>query len=229
MSQFLNRVSGISIAATFMVTLFGAAGSSAAAEHQIAGPAASPVASETGFQAPAAQPLTADVQPRSQTDEGIQPLPPETQTVDRQAPAAVAAASLEELVAEQPDTSELTGQMKCLAGAIYFEAKSESLAGQLAVGRVIVARTRSGRFPASYCGVVTQPSQFSFVHGASIPSVNPESPLWQRAVALARIADAGSWQSPAEGALFFHAASVSPGWRMTKARVTQIDHHIFYR
>ncbi len=97
----------------------------------------------------------------------------------------------------------------------------------MAVGRVIVARTRSGRFPASYCGVVYQHSQFSFVRGQSMPSVDAQSHLWQRAVALAKIADAGSWQSSAEGALFFHAASVSGSARMT--RVAQIDHHIFYR
>ncbi len=233
MSKLLNRASGISIVATLMVTLFGAAGSSAAAEHaaasRVSGPTV-PVSNEAGFAAPAAQPLTADVQPHSAADEGIQPLPrSELNTTDSRAPAAVVAASLEELVAEQPATTDLTGEMKCLAGAIYFEAKSESLEGQLAVGRVIIARTKSGRFPSSYCGVVTQPSQFSFVHGSAMPSVDHQSRMWQRAVALARIADAGSWQSPAEGALFFHAARVSPGWRMTKARVTQIDHHIFYR
>jgi len=121
----------------------------------------------------------------------------------------------------------MTDQLKCLAGAIYFEARSESLEGQLAVGRVIVARTKSGRFPSSYCGVVYQPSQFSFVHRQTMPSVNAHSPLWQRAVALARIADANDWQSPAEGALFFHAASVTTNWRAK--RIAQIDHHIFYR
>lgn len=121
----------------------------------------------------------------------------------------------------------MTDQLKCLAGAIYFEARSESLEGQLAVGRVIVARTKSGRFPASYCGVVYQPSQFSFVHHQTMPLVNAHSPLWQRAVAMARIADANDWQSPAEGALFFHASRVTPNWRAK--RIAQIDHQVFYR
>ena len=117
--------------------------------------------------------------------------------------------------------------MKCLAGAIYFESRSETLEGQLAVGRVIIARSRSGRFPSSYCGVVYQHSQFSFVRGQTMPEIKDSSPQWQRAVAVARIADAGDWQSRAEGALFFHAATAPMGGRVT--RVAQIDHHIFYR
>ena len=51
-----------------------------------------------------------------------------------------------------------------------------------------------------------------------------DEPVWQ---AIARIADEGSWESPAKGALFFHARYVSPGWRLT--RVAQVQNHIFYR
>lgn len=140
--------------------------------------------------------------------------------------AEPSARSLAELVAEQPH-GELSREIECLAGAIYFEAKSESLAGQLAVGRVVVARSRSGRFPDSYCGVVYQPSQFSFVRGQSMPSINRSSPQWRRAAAVARIADDGSWKSPVEGALFFHAAHVSPGWRLK--RIARVENHVFYR
>jgi spore germination cell wall hydrolase CwlJ-like protein len=172
---------------------------------------------------PAAQPLNPDVPPASHADGAIQP----TLATPAPTPPAIAASSLEQLVATQVDSSELTGDLKCLAGAIYFEARNESLEGQLAVGRVIVARTHSRRFPASYCGVVYQPAQFSFIHRAAMPNVDAQSHLWHRAVALAKIADAGSWQSPAEGALFFHAARVTASWRMK--RVTQIDHHVFYR
>jgi spore germination cell wall hydrolase CwlJ-like protein len=124
-----------------------------------------------------------------------------------------------------PET--ISPELRCLAGAIYFESKSEPLPGQLAVARVIVNRSKSGRFPASYCGVVYQPSQFSFVHGRSMPAINTSSQDWREAVAIARIADAGSWRSEAEGALFFHAARVSPAWRAT--RVARIGHHVFYR
>ena len=135
--------------------------------------------------------------------------------------------SLAELVATQAEPAELTSEMECLAGAIYFEAKSETLAGQLAVGRVIVARAKSGRFPTSYCGVVYQPSQFSFVRGRSMPAIPKGSKAWKNAVAVAQIAHENSWSSPVEGALFFHAAYVSPGWRLT--RIARVDNHVFYR
>ena len=127
----------------------------------------------------------------------------------------------------QPRPAELPRELNCLAGAIYFEAKSESLSGQLAVGRVIVARSKSGRFPNSYCGVVFQPSQFSFVRGGSMPGIARSSQQWRNAVAIAQIAHAGSWRSPVEGALYFHAAYVSPAWRL--ARVGRVENHVFYR
>ena len=118
-------------------------------------------------------------------------------------------------------------EIRCLAGAIYFEARAETLDGQLAVGRVIVARSKSGRFPNSYCGVVFQPSQFSFIRGNAMPVINQQSRNWKTAVAVAEIAHSGAWQSPVEGALFFHARRVAPSWRLH--RVAQIDNHIFYR
>ena len=137
------------------------------------------------------------------------------------------AATLQEAVADQPVGDAVNGQLRCLASAIYFEARGETLEGQLAVGRVIVNRSQSGRFPASYCGVVTQPSQFSFLRAGHIPSVRESSLDWREAVAIARIADAGSWASPAKGALYFHAARVAPGWRLQ--RIARVDNHVFYR
>jgi len=134
-------------------------------------------------------------------------------------------ATLEEAVATEPVEGDITPELKCLASAIYFEAGHETLAGQLAVGRVIVARTKSGRFPESYCGVVRQHAQFSFVHGGEIPSAS-NSAVWHRAVAIAKIADTGAFASPVEGALFFHAARVNPNWRVQ--RMARIDNHVFY-
>lgn len=163
----------------------------------------------------------------------VEPLPAEAQVPVVEAPEVlpqprpVKAASLAAMVAAQPQPSELPRELHCLAGAIYFEAKSESLAGQLAVGRVIVARSKSGRFPNSYCGVVFQPSQFSFVRGRSMPAIPRASKQWKNAVAVAQIAHSNSWSSPVEGALFFHASYVSPGWKLR--RVGRVDNHVFYR
>jgi len=66
------------------------------------------------------------------------------------------ATSLRALVRATDTSVKLDKQANCLAGAIYFESKSESLAGQLAVARVVMARAKSKRFPNSLCGVVFQ-------------------------------------------------------------------------
>ena len=76
-------------------------------------------------------------------------------------------------------------------------------------------------------GVVFQRSQFSFVRGNAMPAIPKASRQWKNAVAIAQIAHAGSWDSPVEGALFFHAAYVSPGWHLT--RLGRVDNHVFYR
>ena len=138
-----------------------------------------------------------------------------------------AADSLAALVAQQEMPSILDEETRCLAGAVYFESKSESLDGQLAVARVVINRRDSGRFADSLCGVVYQPSQFSFVRGRSMPRINTASRDWQEAVAVAQIALNEAWESPAEDALFFHARRVSPGW--SKPRLTAIGNHIFYK
>jgi len=120
----------------------------------------------------------------------VQPLPAEPE-----APVLTEAGSLAELV-EMVDTDvPLDRELHCLAGAVYFEARGEPLAGQLAVAEVIVNRTEDGRFPRSYCGVVAQPGQFSFMRGANMPRVPTASPAWQRAVAVAQIAHKGLWES----------------------------------
>ncbi|KTE18674.1 hydrolase [Sphingopyxis sp. H050] len=134
--------------------------------------------------------------------------------------------TLAELVAETARPADLDPELRCLAGAVYFEARGESLAGQLAVAHVVINRANSGRFPKSLCGVVHQPSQFSFVRGGKMPAVR-NGAQWNNAVAIAQIARDGSWKNQAPGALFFHARYVSPGWR--KTRVASIDNHIFYR
>ena len=129
-----------------------------------------------------------------------------------------------QLRASEPGSSELN----CLATGIYFESKSEPLAGQLAVGQVIANRAKSGgRFPPSYCGVLFQRGQFSFVHGRSLPSVSHSNRQWQTAVAIAKIVDQELKDSVVGDALFFHARYVSPGWHMR--RVAAIGNHVFYR
>ena len=116
-------------------------------------------------------------------------------------------------------------QIRCLAGAIYFEARGEPLAGQLAVAEVILNRTASGRFAKSACGVVTQPGQFSFVRGGRIPDV-AENARWRTAIAVAKVAMKDAWDSDAAKALYFNAGR-SPGRSLV--RVASIGNHTFYR
>ena len=135
---------------------------------------------------------------------------------------------LASLVAQLRGTDPGSRDLECLAVGVYFESKSEPLAGQLAVGQVIANRANSGgRFPSSYCGVLFQRGQFSFVRGGHWPKVNRSSRQWQNAVAIAKIVDQDLKDSAAENALFFHAKRVSPGWRLK--RVASIGNHVFYR
>lgn len=137
------------------------------------------------------------------------------------------AESLRQLVAQQSVDGSLDEEMQCLAGTVYFESKGESLQGQLAVARVVLARVESSRFPDSICGVVFQRSQFSFVRRGKMPPIKTGQQNWRDAVAIAKIAMNDGWKSSVEGALFFHARYVSPGWRLK--RLATIDNHIFYR
>ena len=143
-------------------------------------------------------------------------------------PAAKPTGDLASMVAQLRSAEAGSRELECLATGIYFEAKSEPLPGQLAVGKVIANRAESGgRFPGTYCGVLFQRGQFSFVHGRSLPSVPRSSKQWQTAVALAKIVDQDLKESSVGDALFFHARYVSPGWRMK--RVASIGNHVFYR
>lgn len=135
---------------------------------------------------------------------------------------------LASMVAQLRSSDPGSRELECLAVGIYFESKSEPLMGQLAVGEVIANRAKSnGRFPATYCGVLFQRGQFSFVRGRSWPAVNKSGRQWHNAVAIAKIVDQDLKDSSVGNALFFHAKHVSPRWRLK--RVASVGNHIFYR
>lgn len=174
------------------------------------------------------------------TDERIT-LPAPAQQLEPIAPAPAEEAedndSLEQALDPKADLATLVGQLRssdpgsreleCLAAGIYFESKSEPLIGQLAVGEVIANRAKSGRFAKTYCGVLFQRGQFSFVRGRSWPKIPKAGRQWKTAVAIAMIVDKDLKDSAADNALFFHAKRVRPGWRLR--RVASIGNHIFYR
>ncbi len=135
-------------------------------------------------------------------------------------------ASLRALVGQMATlpSTPLNAEAKCLATAVFFEARGEPLEGQLAVAQVILNRVASGRYAGSVCGVVYQPGQFTFARRA----VNTRSADWQTAAAIAVIAQAERWLQVAPKAMAFHAARVNVSWGNMQ-RVSRIGNHIFYR
>lgn len=172
------------------------------------------------------QPDADEIVPEFVSRQIVQSLP-ETPAPEAEAP--LPANSLSQLVDRMPRDAALDDQLECLAGAIYFEARGEPLAGQLAVAEVIVNRAASGRFPASYCGVVMQKSQFSFVKRGRMPAAPTGSAIYRRAKAIAQIAHRDLWNSEAKDALYFHARHVSPSWSGRREAAARIHNHVFYR
>ncbi len=123
----------------------------------------------------------------------------------------------------------LDEQGNCLATAVYFEARGESLEGQLAVARVVMNRAGSGKYPPDWCSVVKQHAQFSFVRHGAFPRVDTASAAWDRAEAIARLAAANVVPSIDQDVLWYHANYVAPSWGHRLSIVEKIGAHIFYR
>ena len=125
----------------------------------------------------------------------------------------------------------LTDEANCIAVAVYHEARGESLEGQMAVAKVIMNRAASGQYPTSWCGVVKQPWQFSFVNPRTgyMPSVDQASASWRKALGVTRLAVANAVQSVPSECLWYHADYVAPSWGRRLTKVDKIGAHIFYR
>ncbi|CAA9533623.1 MAG: Cell_wall_hydrolase_CwlJ [uncultured Sphingomonas sp.] len=167
--------------------------------------------------------------------------PPSTSTtitpaVIAKAPAAATAApvvathtGLWPLVWANMSGALLDEELSCIATAVYFEARGEPFDGQLAVAEVVMNRAYSGRYPPSYCAVVKQPWQFSFVRGGRFPPVNTSSASWAYAQAITRIAKQRLADKLPDDVLWYHADYVAPVWGRRLSRVEKIGAHIFYR
>ncbi len=138
------------------------------------------------------------------------------------------AGSLNELVADlrDVDSGQMDENMRCLAGAVYYESKGEPLAGQLAVAQVILNRVEDGRFGHDICAVVKAPKQFGFVKAGSF-AMPAQSVNWETARAIALIAIANGWPEIVPDATHFHATRVNPGWKLR--RIATVGQHVFYR
>lgn len=127
-------------------------------------------------------------------------------------------------------------EWRCLAEALYFEARGESLQGQFAVAEVILNRRDSGKFPSSVCGVVSQGAksgkryacQFSYKCDGRA-EVFSEGNAYIQVGKVARIMLDGKTRNITMGATFYHASSVRPRWSRKFKRTAQVGRHYFYR
>ena len=180
-----------------------------------------------GQTAPALQRLIAAQPPQAI----LQSFNPAIRAITAPAPAPSTAArpSLGQLVDQYATGAMLDEQQNCLATAVYFESMGEALEGQLAVARVVINRTASGRYPTTMCAVVKQKAQFSFVRAGRFPRIDPACVAWRKAQAIARIAVANASASLPADVLWYHADYVAPSWGRRLTRVEKIGAHIFYR
>lgn len=122
----------------------------------------------------------------------------------------------------------------CLARAVYFEARSESELGQVAVAKVILNRVKDPEYPKTICGVVYQGSgrrnscQFSFACDG-LPDDVKSATAWANAKRVARMTIAGDAKVAAlTTATNYHADYVKPKWAKSMKRLVKIGRHIFY-
>jgi Cell Wall Hydrolase len=124
---------------------------------------------------------------------------------------------------------------KCLANAVYFEARGEPVRGQIAVAQVVMNRVFSPFYPDNVCGVVYQNAnhhnacQFTFACDG-IPDVVTEPDAWARAKRIARdMLDGKLWMPQVAKSTHYHAYWVHPSWVHEMRRIYKIGVHTFYR
>lgn len=126
-------------------------------------------------------------------------------------------------------------EQRCLAEAIYFEARGEAPEGQAAVAQVVLNRVASGLYPPTICGVVYQnrhrynACQFSFACDGKSPRVTESEP-WRQAVRIATEVTTGkTYVSDVGASTHYHADYVRPRWARSLEKMDVIGHHIFYK
>jgi len=122
----------------------------------------------------------------------------------------------------------------CLAEALYFEARGETVKGQFAVAEVIMNRVKSARFPDSLCGVIRQGTgrkyqcQFTYTCDGRA-EVIAEPKAFERVAKVARAVMDGVAGDLTKGATHYHTKAVQPRWARVYQKTAQIGDHIFYR
>lgn len=123
-------------------------------------------------------------------------------------------------------------QWQCLTEALYFEARGESLEGQIAVAEVILNRVDNPLYPRSVCGVVKQRGgggcQFSYVCDGRADRMRDKTAA-DLAGRIARAMLDGAPRVLTDGATHFHTRAVRPSWSKRFAKTAAIGAHLFYR
>ena len=127
-----------------------------------------------------------------------------------------------------------SAEWRCLAEALYFEARGETVKGQFAVAEVIKNRVNSSRFPASFCGVINQGTgkkyqcQFTYTCDGHAEVIR-EPGAYARVGKVARASLDDRAPPITSGATHYHTTAVSPRWSRVYKRTTRIGVHLFYR
>ncbi|WP_090206272.1 cell wall hydrolase [Yoonia litorea] len=125
-------------------------------------------------------------------------------------------------------------QWQCLAEALYFEARGETVRGMFAVGEVILNRVDSDAYPDTLCGVINQGTgrkyacQFTYTCDGLPENIN-EPRAWERVGKVAAILLEGAPRALTGGATHYHTKAVSPSWAKRFPRTASIGSHYFYR
>ena len=124
---------------------------------------------------------------------------------------------------------------KCLAEAVYFEARGEAVRGQIAVAQVVMNRAFSGYYPTTVCGVVFQSKyrhsvcQFTFACEVNTENIR-EPDMWERAKKIATaMLDGLIWLPEVGKSTHYHAYYVRPSWVSEMKRMYKFGVHTFYR
>jgi hypothetical protein len=125
-------------------------------------------------------------------------------------------------------------QWKCLSEALYFEARGETIKGQMAVAEVIMNRVDSADYPDSVCGVIHQGTgrkfacQFTYTCDGRAEVIN-EADAYEQVGKIARLLLDGVPRKLTKGATHYHTTSVSPSWARKFPKTAKIGSHVFYK
>ncbi|MEP3113849.1 MAG: cell wall hydrolase [Nisaea sp.] len=126
-------------------------------------------------------------------------------------------------------------EQRCLAAAVYFEARGEPVAGQAAVAQVVLNRVKAPAYPSTICGVVYQNKkwrnrcQFSFACDGIRDKVTDKKSYAKAAKVAKSVTRGKSWSRVVGSSTHYHATYVNPRWAKKMKRLTKIGRHIFYQ